>query len=130
MPRCFWQQAFFQLLVVRGDCDTISHLLPSIPSTLQGRVCQSQYSHRDSGLHEGLKDHHIQAAVHVGQTDNCLSPVISVLSYKVASELNPDTVFRRENGQFLTREAFGAAVRTALVETGLATKDYISHSYN
>ena len=61
----------------------------------------------------------------MGQTDNCLSPVISVLSYKVASELNPDTVFRRENGQFLTREAFGAAVRTALVETGLATKHYV-----
>ena len=67
--------------------------------------------------------------VYVGRTDNWLCPVTAVLSYLVVPGSGPGPLFKWEDGRFLTREAFVAAVRKALAETGLAAKDYAGHSF-
>ena len=67
--------------------------------------------------------------MYVGRTDNWLCPVTAVLSYLVARGSGPGPLFKWEDGRFLTREAFVAAVRKALAETGLAAKDYAGHSF-
>ena len=68
--------------------------------------------------------------VYVGCTDNGLCLVTAVLSYLMARGSDPGPPFKWEDERFLTREAFLAAVRKALVETsGLAAKDYAGHSF-
>ena len=66
---------------------------------------------------------------YVGRTQNSLCPVTAVLSYMVVRGSSPGTLFRWEDGCFLTREAFVSAVRTALTKAGLVAKDFAGHSF-
>ena len=67
--------------------------------------------------------------IYVGRTANNLCPVAAVLTYMVARGQDSGPLFKWENGRFLTREAFVAAVRKALAEAGIAPKDYLGHSF-
>ena len=67
--------------------------------------------------------------IYVGRTANNLCPVAAVLTYMVARGQDSGPLFKWENGQFLTREAFVAAVRKALAEAGIAPKDYSGRSF-
>lgn len=67
--------------------------------------------------------------VYVGCTKDELCPVRAVLAYMAARGAEQGPLFRWEDGRYLTREAFVVAVRQALSEGGLDSRNYAGHSF-
>ncbi len=65
----------------------------------------------------------------MGKTDNLLCPVTAVLAYMVVRGKAPGPLFCWDDGRYLTRENFVAAIREALTMAGIKATDYAGHSF-
>ncbi len=69
------------------------------------------------------------ATVTLGWTGTGLCPVRAVLAFLVQRKAGPGPFFRDQAGDALTRKAFVAEVRKALVKAGIASQDISGHSF-
>ena len=67
--------------------------------------------------------------IFVGATGRWLCPVASVLAYMVQRTNRPGPLFMFNDGRFLTRARFVAALRSALREAGVGANSYAGHSF-
>ena len=67
--------------------------------------------------------------IYVGHTENELCPVKAVLAYMASSNSKQGPLFQWEDGRYLAKEAFVAAMRQALAEVGLDSISYAGHSF-
>ena len=65
----------------------------------------------------------------VGRTDDRLCPVAATLSYMIQRGSSRGPLFVFENGKYLTRVRFVAAMREALKEAGFDPSRYAGHSF-
>ncbi len=67
--------------------------------------------------------------LYVGRTYSTLCPVAAMLDYLSARGMAPGPLFTYQNGQYLTRQRFAGAVRTALTKAGIDQSKYCTHSF-
>ena len=67
--------------------------------------------------------------VYLGRTNVDVCPVAAVLAYMVIRGPAPDPFFRFEDGKYLTRGCFVAAVRAALKQSSIDDSKYSGHSF-
>ena len=68
-------------------------------------------------------------SIYVGRGSCDLCPVAAVLNYMVQRGSAPGPFFRFVNGNYLTRERFVTAIRTALAAAGINPSHYARHSF-
>ena len=68
-------------------------------------------------------------AIYIGRTDDGLCPVAATLSYMIQRGSSQGPLFVFENGKYLTRVRFVAAMREALKEAGFDPSRYAGHSF-
>ncbi len=68
-------------------------------------------------------------SVYIGRTENDLCPVAAALDYMVRRGASGGPLFQFEDGRYLTRERFVAAVREALRTSGVDPSRYAGHSF-
>ncbi len=118
--RClFFIRAHFQIDVTRplayGDVRTDSQ---SHPRLLEVRIKASKTDPFRRGV-----------PINIGRTDWPLCPVAAILSYLVRRGSMEGPLFLFEDGKYLTRDCFVAAVRDALQRAGLDSSLYAGHSF-
>ena len=67
--------------------------------------------------------------IYLGRTDGELCPVGAILSYMVKRGTEDGSLFSFGDGRLLTRDRFVAAVREALVASGVNPSHYAGHSF-
>ena len=110
----------------QNDYDPDSHLSLSDvsvdsrmePSMIRIYIKQSKTDPFRQGVHLCL-----------GRTGNAICPVTSLLSYLIIRKGTPGPLFVMENGQYLTRQLFGAHLNSILQEVGQNAKHYNTHSF-
>ena len=68
-------------------------------------------------------------SIYLGRGSCDLCPVAAVLNYMVQRGSAPGPFFRFVNGNYLTRERFVTAIRTALATAGINPSHYAGHSF-
>lgn len=90
---------------------------PSRPSFIRVRIKQSKTDPFRKGID-----------LYVGRTSSSLCPVAAMLDYLTTRGMSPGPLFVLENGHYLTRQRFAAAVRAALGKAGVEQTQYCTHS--
>ncbi len=68
-------------------------------------------------------------SIYIGRTDGPLCPVAAILSYLIRRGSMEGPLFLFEDGKYLTRDHFVAAVKDALQQAGLDSSLYAGHSF-
>ena len=116
----------------RGSCIVSLRLQPSSTS-LTWRCTSREYSYPQylEIRIKALKTDPFRRGVSIylgrGLCDLC--PVAAVLNYTVQRGSAPGPFFRFMNGNYLTREQFVTAIRTALAAAGINPSHYAGHSF-
>ena len=124
---------FFWIPARRRDSGTIGLKLRPSSTSLAWRCASREYSlpsvFRDSN--QGFKDRPLsERSIDISRRGSCdLCPVAAVLNYMVQRGSAPGPFFRFANGNYLTRERFVTAMRTALAAAGINPSHYAGHSF-